>query len=288
MTPPRPAALPTLPALLVGSLAGLWRRPAAPPLQDGLSRHFAVAGIDPKHAASYCRLFDFRHSRLPLSYFYLLAQRAQLALMLDRRFPHAIPGLIHTGNDLRLHAVPRMDFGLTIAVSLGPQASTGKAPTLTFGFEMSQLGRCVLSGSSEYRLPKSRRLTPSLHIEPEKMPASLPALAWSFEPSQIRRYALLSGDYNPIHLSSLLARRLGFRGAIAHGMYSVARATACIEAETARPLLAISATFQYPIHLPARAIFGCEVVDATHGSYSVFLPKEQRIAVKGLWQAALA
>ena len=35
------------------------------------------------------------------------------------------------------------------------------------------------------------------------------------------RYASASGDYNPIHLNSLLAKLFGMRTAIVHGMYLV-------------------------------------------------------------------
>jgi acyl dehydratase len=33
-----------------------------------------------------------------------------------------------------------------------------------------------------------------------------------------RQYARVSGDYNPIHLSSLSAKVFGFRSVVAHGM----------------------------------------------------------------------
>lgn len=39
---------------------------------------------------------------------------------------------------------------------------------------------------------------------------------------QLRRYAAASGDYNPIHLDSEAARRVGLDGVIAHGMLSMA------------------------------------------------------------------
>jgi acyl dehydratase len=41
-----------------------------------------------------------------------------------------------------------------------------------------------------------------------------------------RRYAAVSGDVNPIHLHALTAKLLGFDRAIAHGMYTYARALA--------------------------------------------------------------
>ena len=45
-----------------------------------------------------------------------------------------------------------------------------------------------------------------------------------------RRYAAVSGDRNPIHLSALSAKALGFPRAIAHGMYTAARALADVGA----------------------------------------------------------
>lgn len=287
MTPSASPRLPALPALLLAGVANCWRRKEQVQTTPGFSRHFAVSGIDLAHIERYRRFFDFRRSTPPLTYFYLLAQRAQLALMFDRRFPHSIPGLIHSGNELRLHAIPRADSNLEIQVSLLPQA-TGDTHKVTFTVEVTQAGRSLLSGSSEYRLPGKRRRLPGAPVEPEEPPESLVAADWQFEKSLIRRYARLAGDYNPIHLSAMLARRFGFSGAIAHGMYVVARAAATIENGSSRPLLAISAVFRRPIHLPARAVFGCQSLDAMQGAYSVFLPDDKRLAVHGLWETAPA
>lgn len=129
MTPSASPRLPALPALLLAGVANCWRRKEQVQTTPGFSRHFAVSGIDLAHIERYRRFFDFRRSTPPLTYFYLLAQRAQLALMFDRRFPHTIPGLIHSGNELRLHAVPRADSNLEIQVSLLP---TGDAHKVTF------------------------------------------------------------------------------------------------------------------------------------------------------------
>jgi acyl dehydratase len=43
-----------------------------------------------------------------------------------------------------------------------------------------------------------------------------------------RRYAAVSGDVNPIHLHPWLARALGFRRAIAHGMWTAAAMAAAV------------------------------------------------------------
>jgi acyl dehydratase len=67
-----------------------------------------------------------------------------------------------------------------------------------------------------------------------------------------RRYARASGDWNPHHLHSTTARLLGYRRAIAHGMWTFARTLAAIEAEQAFTLpIEADASFKRPILLPA-------------------------------------
>jgi len=66
-----------------------------------------------------------------------------------------------------------------------------------------------------------------------------------------RRYGRVSGDINPIHLSVVSARLLGFKRAIAHGMWTKARALAAIL--PAHPVTAatVAVEFKTPLLLPA-------------------------------------
>ena len=49
------------------------------------------------------------------------------------------------------------------------------------------------------------------------------AATWRIPDDAGRRYAKVSGDVNPIHLSGLTAKAFGFKRAIAHGMWVKAR-----------------------------------------------------------------
>ena len=53
-----------------------------------------------------------------------------------------------------------------------------------------------------------------------------PTGRWNLSSGLGREYAAISGDRNPIHLSALTAKAFGFPRAIAHGMYTAARALA--------------------------------------------------------------
>lgn len=259
------------------------RRPPPAPNDTAFTARFALTGIDPAHVAGYREFFDFRLPGIPLSYFYLPAQRAQLALMLDRRFPYPLPGLIHRRNALRRHAVVQATMPLAIDAAVQFSHSADRAPEITFEVIIGQSGQPVVSCTSTYRIAARKRPRPAVAGEAESFPESFLCANWTVDQAAIRRYAGLSGDYNPIHLAAPLARMFGLRLAIAHGMYSVGRAAALIENQSARPLTAISADFRRPVPLPARAVCGIEAADG-RGCYGVLLAEPKMLALQGGWE----
>ncbi|MEX0836551.1 MAG: MaoC/PaaZ C-terminal domain-containing protein, partial [Nitriliruptor sp.] len=66
-----------------------------------------------------------------------------------------------------------------------------------------------------------------LPLEPPE--ESTEGARWKVPGDTGRRYAAVSGDRNPIHLSPLTSRLFGFPKPIAHGMWTAARALAAIE-----------------------------------------------------------
>lgn len=73
------------------------------------------------------------------------------------------------------------------------------------------------------------------------------------------RYAAVSGDYNPHHLYTFTARLFGFKTAIAHGMWSLARVTASLEREfDLQGTALIEASFKLPVFMPAVTTLGWE------------------------------
>jgi acyl dehydratase len=68
-----------------------------------------------------------------------------------------------------------------------------------------------------------------------------------------RAYGRASGDINPIHLSALTAKFLGFRKAIAHGMWTKAKALSTLMPREALDQAEVIVEFKTPLFLPARA-----------------------------------
>lgn len=81
-----------------------------------------------------------------------------------------------------------------------------------------------------------------------------PALSrdWHVPVGTGRAYGAVTGDRNPIHLHPLTARPFGFRRAIAHGMWTQARALALLaEADAVPDAVRIAVRFRAPVPLPS-------------------------------------
>ena len=68
-----------------------------------------------------------------------------------------------------------------------------------------------------------------------------------------RRYATVSGDFNPIHLTAASAKLFGFRQAIAHGLWTKARALAAMLPRQPIGQAEVTVEFKTPLYLPGRA-----------------------------------
>ncbi len=103
------------------------------------------------------------------------------------------------------------------------------------------------SGRSSSRKPQTD------HFLPEKQIIAVPSETG-------RRYARVSGDYNPHHLHTFLAKPFGFKKAIAHGMWSLARVIADLDRELNlhQGPVHIQAGFKRPIFMPAVTSLGWE------------------------------
>jgi acyl dehydratase len=80
-----------------------------------------------------------------------------------------------------------------------------------------------------------------------------------------RQYARVSGDFNPIHIADVAARFFGFKRAIAHGMWSLARCAAEIGGPAFSRPCTLDVAFKRPISFCARTVLESWMADQRVG-----------------------
>lgn len=236
-------ALPGGATLLLRALFKRARREATAQASE-----FLAPDLDPARLARYNALFGFGTDALPITYYYLLVQRAQLATMLAPAFPFRLLGMIHAENALREEHRPDLRAPLLIATEVEIEPTTAQgAHYCTLRSRAMQDGATVFSCTSRYLALRGKSVRDGpRNIEEE----SLPVLAnWDLAYDAGRRYAAVSGDWNPIHLWPWSARLLGLPAPIIHGMHTVGAACARLEQAAGRSMNALSARFKAPIAL---------------------------------------
>ena len=260
----------------VPSLLGLYGRAAAGML-PGASRLPLLAGgggampslrvtledvaIDPSSLASYKELCGFpAGEHLPCTYPHIIAFPLHMALMTDPSFPFPAVGLVHLENTILQRRPLHPREPLSFEVSAGELQPHRRGQS----FEILTSARAGGEPVWEERSTMLRReSTPSERegeggeakaAHAESSPAERFSETWVAPADTGRRYAAVSGDRNPIHMSNLSARLFGFPRAIAHGMWSKARCVAALEPRLGDSF-AVSVSFRKPIALPARLAF---------------------------------
>ena len=209
---------------------------------------------DLDHLADYAGLCGFRVGpALPLTYPHVLAFPLQMALMSEREFPLALSGAVHVENVIASSRPIGVDesFDLSVwAENLRPHRRGRQVDLVS---EATVAGEPVWRGVSTY-LSKGDDHPDAESSEPPSLDPVRRVVAgptWRFDEGVGRRYARVSGDWNPIHLHALTARPLGFPTAIAHGMFSYARVLAALGPRIPEAGVTGRVWFRKPLRLPS-------------------------------------
>jgi acyl dehydratase len=217
--------------------------------------HLARKGVavDPAHLAAYDRVCRLPvNDVLPVTYPHLLTFPLQMALMSDRSFPLALPGLVHVRN--RIDVVRAIGAGESLDLEVWAErfARHRSGATVDLCATVSAGGQEVWRSRSTYlaRGATAPDGSPDADIEVVVGDLARVAATWRIPDDAGRRYAKVSGDVNPIHLSGLTAKAFGFKRAIAHGMWLKARVLGAL-AGRLPDALSVDVGFRKPLFLPS-------------------------------------
>jgi acyl dehydratase len=175
-----------------------------------------------------------------------------MALMSDRAFPLALPGLVHVRNRIELLRPIGADAPLDLEVWAENFAQHRSGAAVDLRATVSAGGQEVWRSTSTYlsRGATAPEGAPEADIEVAVGDLERVAATWRIPDDAGRRYAKVSGDVNPIHLSGLTAKAFGFKRAIAHGMWVKARVLGALSGRLP-DAFDVDVSFRKPLLLPS-------------------------------------
>ncbi|MPQ97860.1 hypothetical protein GB931_07965 [Modestobacter sp. I12A-02628] len=220
--------------------------------------------VEAARLAEYVRVCRFAlGDTLPVTYPHVLAFPLQVALMSDRAFPLALPGLVHVRNRVEQLRPVGTAEPLDLEVWADTFATHRSGATVDLVASVRAGGAEVWRSRSTYlaRGATAPQDAPTAEVDVHVPPLDTAAAQWRVPDDAGRRYAAVSGDVNPIHLSGLTAKAFGFKRAIAHGMWVKARALAALSGRLP-DAVAVDVGFKKPLFLPSTVTLST----ASHGA----------------------
>jgi acyl dehydratase len=236
------------------------RRPPIAAVRDPPEFHARVERVVLSAAdmRKYARSCGFPATEgVPATYPHILAMPLHLKIFAAEAFPLRPMGLIHVSN--RIDVLGKLAAGMAVAVDVALRSYQTTDTGMTFDLEskLTSEGKVLWRETSVFlsRWDEPAEKKPATRSSrPPKAPKDarvLEQLDVSLRTSW--DYARVSDDYNPIHLSDRAARFFGLRGAISHGMWSLARSLAS-EPRSVPERTRIDAQFLTPVQLPAKVV----------------------------------
>lgn len=230
------------------------RRPASagPPIGDLRVRHVVQ---DTQKMRAYLELCGFPDSTYaPATWLHVQTFPLQARIMSGDDWPFPALGTVHTVNEMRLFRPVSVYETLDIHVRASHLNPHQKGASFDLVSIIRVGGEPVWSGRSTYLVPGHELPGMPVEIIREHLPETEPSETWNLERDLGRRYARVSGDYNPIHLSAATAKVFGFPRPIVHGMWTHARALAAL-GDDVPEAFEVRAQFTKPVSLPSTVEF---------------------------------
>ncbi|MGW5339549.1 MaoC/PaaZ C-terminal domain-containing protein [Rhodococcus pyridinivorans] len=186
--------------------------------------------VDPDDLAEYTKVCGLRFGdSLPLTYPFILTFPLVMKLMVSKGFPFAAVGSVHAENVIEQFRPISVTEPLDIAVHAENMREHRKGLLVDLVSEVNVGRELVWRQTSTFLHQQRTSLSGQPKPEPKEEIPPVPTSTLRVDQKVIDRYAAVSGDRNPIHVSTLGAKAFGFPKTIAHGMWSAAATLSAVE-----------------------------------------------------------
>lgn len=210
-----------------------------------LQKYRAICGVPPD-------------APLPPAYLHVVAMPLHMQLFIAKDFPVKVLGLIHLRNTIRVLKKIDPDAPLRLRVHFDTLRLTDAGQEYDFRTTYDRDGEVVWE---EISTMFARGNSPAKEggKRPSIERSAHPQTGTTTQTLDIAentgwRYASVSGDFNPIHLTARTAAMFGFKQAVAHGMWSMGRCLGAAAMQLPAERIQIDTQFKLPVYLPSQAL----------------------------------
>lgn len=195
---------------------------------------------------------------LPPAYLHAVAMPMHMQLFIARAFPVKVLGLIHLRNTIRVYKSIDVGVPLRLGVYFDTLRLTDAGQEYDFTTRYERNGEIVWEEVSTMfargnTAPKEGSKRPSIERSAHPKEGT-DTHTLDIAEHTGWRYARVSGDFNPIHLTARTAEMFGFKQAVAHGMWSLGRCLGTAAAHLPPEQIQIDTQFKLPVYLPSQAL----------------------------------
>ncbi len=210
--------------------------------------------IDPANVAAYANVTGLRFGdTVPLTYPFALTFPTVMSLVSAFDFPFAAMGSVHIENHITQYRPLSVTDTVSVAVHAENLREHRKGLLVDIVTDVNVGNDTAWHQVTTFLHQQRTSLSDEPKSPTQKQPKLPPPNAvLNITAGQIRHYASVGGDHNPIHTNGIAAKLFGFPTVIAHGMFSAAAVLANIEGQLP-DAVKYSVRFAKPVVLPARA-----------------------------------
>lgn len=219
----------------------------------------------------------------PLLYPHVLTSAIHIDFISQPAFPLSPMGAVHT----RIHVLQHRPIPADARVDL--QCRLAASRVLKQGIEFDITTTVTLDGERCWESLSANLIRGKKFGEPVEPPAlaQLPDLdrvsreyTWEVPREMGWRYAKITGDYNPIHISRIMAKFFGFPRDIIHGMWSGARCLAHLPALDQPGPVRADLLFKGPVFMESRVTMKHAECDGDH-AFDLYCGDNPRPVIRG-------
>lgn len=200
---------------------------------------------------------------LPLLYPHVFTSAMHIHILADKRFPVSAFGAVHARNHIIQHKrIPESDsvdlycyFSGARVIKAGLEIDIVTTVSQDGGIVWESISSYIFRGKRFGEPGEPHKLTEFEELGEPDIKAQ-----WHVPRNMGRRYASITGDYNPIHVSKVLARAFGFKRDIIHGMWVLAKCLAHLDDYAKTGSIRLDVAFKGPVFMESTCYMkGCDL-----------------------------